>query len=154
VIQLLIAMVVYTVSAAIVFESLSYLFKNLSKLTASEKKIEDFEYVMAYLNNQMKNSTSFKIEKGVNWTALLIEATPVLGFEIFHGKDLDAMRRIVGKSYLHFSNLQNMEFGLGFLSGKNFEGFNTIYQGEEKMDFERDGTHLLFRWGKRWVYLM
>ncbi len=153
-IQLLVAMIVYSVAIIMIFESLTYLFKNLSKLSEEEKETEKFEYVMFYLNSQIEKNVAFKIENGINWSVLLLDTKPILGFEIFYGKNQNKLRRIVAKTNLNFSIIQKTSLGLGFLNGRNFSGFNTIYQGKERMYFKRDGTHLLFEWGERWFYLM
>ncbi len=147
------AIIVYTIGSAIIFESISYLFKNLSLLSATEKNVEDFEHVMAYLNSQMEHCEDFKILKGTNWSVLLTDSTPVVAFEILGGKGVNTLRRLRAKEKLHFSDLKKKRFGLIYLN-ENFYGFNAIYQGKEKMEFARENTHLLFRMGKRWFYIM
>ncbi len=146
-------MIVYTISVAMIFESVSYLLKNLSTLSTKENEIKQFEYVMFYINSQIKGKVPFKIVSGTNWSVLVLDTKPVLGFEIFSSNDLNTLRRIVGKGNFDFSILQK-GVGLTFFNGHNFSGFNTIYKGKKKMNFEMEGKHLLFKWGERWFYLM
>lgn len=113
--------------------------------------MEDFEDIMFYLSEETRGKNFFLIQHA-NWSILLLNEKPVVGFEILHG-NVNTLRRIVAKSDLNFSKLCSIGIGLHYVN-THFAGFNTIYSGKEDINFKTtEGLHLVFEFGEKKFYL-
>ncbi len=149
--QTLVSLVIYTIALSIVFESIAILSKNVLTISSEQQKVEDFENIMFYLSEETRGK-NFSLIRHANWSVLLLDEKPVVGFEILHG-NVNTLRRIVAKGNLSFLKLCSIGFGLHYVN-THFAGFNTIYSGKESIDLETiEDLHLFFKFGKKKFYL-
>ncbi len=149
--ELLIAMAIYTIALAIAFESISVLSKSILYLSYRQREVEDFEDTMIYLNKEI-HGKKYALITHSNWSLLLLKEKPVVTFLILKSKDRRILRRIVAKGDLNFEKLSKIHPGLHYIN-THFSGFNTIYDGKEEIDFHSEGNHLIFEFGDRRVYM-
>ena len=135
----------------IAFESISVLSKSILYLSNHQRSVEDFEDVMIYLSKEVHGKECALITHA-NWSLLLLKESPVVAFLILKGKNRKILRRIVAKDNLNFEKLSKIHPGLHYIN-VHFSGFNTIYDGKEKIGFYSKGNHLIFEFGKRKVYM-
>ena len=120
-------------------------------ISGEQQKVEEFENIMFYLNKETHGKV-FSLIRHANWSILLLNEEPVVGFEILSG-EVSTIRRIVAKGNLSFSRLCSIKFGLHYVN-THFSGFNTIYSGKESVDFKIVGdSHIIFNFGEKKFYL-
>lgn len=135
----------------IAFESISILSKSILCLSNRQSEVEDFEDVMIYLNKEI-HGKDYAIITNSNWSLLLLKENPVVAFLILKSKSRKILRRIVAKGGLDFEKLNKIHPGLHYIN-THFSGFNTVYDGKEEIDFQSKSNHLIFKFGKRKVYM-
>ncbi len=102
IIEILVALSIYGIGLAIVYDSTNIIMKTMNKLSASEKYVEDFEDAIIYMyEKDITRGRSLELISYKTWSVLLIDFDPkdpepgVVGYQLLESKDGSKLRRIL-----------------------------------------------------------
>ncbi len=159
IIEIIVALSIYGISLAIIYDSTNILMKTMGKLSASEKYVEDFEDTILYMyEKDIMRGKTLELISYKTWSVLLIDFDPkdpapeVVGYQLFKSNDGSKLRRIVAKGYEDIHKLKVLRPGQDYFNS-NFSGFNAIYTGSEALSFDIEGKYITFTFGKIKTYI-
>ncbi len=159
IIEILVALSIYGISLAIVYDSINILMRTMGKISTSEKHVEDFEDAIIYMYKQdITRGVDLELISYKTWSVLLIGFDPkdphheVVGYQLFESENGSKLRRIVAKWDEDIHKLRDQRPGQDYFDSR-FSGFNTIYMGSEMLSFDVEGNYITFKFGKIKTYI-
>jgi hypothetical protein len=159
IIEIIVALSIYGISLAIIYDSINIMMKTMIKISASEKYVEDFEDAITYMyKTDFERGRELELISYKTWSVLLIDFDPkdtdshVVGYQLFKSNDGSKLRRIVARGEEDIHKLKIQRPGQGYFNS-NFSGFNAVYTGKEMLSFDVEGKYITFTFGKIKTYI-
>ncbi len=152
VIEILVALGIYAIALSMIYESITVLSRTITSISNSQKQVENFEDILLYINSEIKGN-DFELIHYNQWSILLIDTNPVIGYQIIYYSDgYCNLRRIVANIKVDIKKLKEDRYGLKYFND-NFSGFNRLYFGNDKLFFEMEDNYLIFKFNDIKTYL-
>ncbi|MGC8545338.1 MAG: hypothetical protein ACP5NR_05275 [Athalassotoga sp.] len=159
IIEVIVALSIYGISLATIYDSISIMMKTMIKISASEKYVEDFEDALTYMyKTDIERGKELELISYKTWSVLLIDFDPkdpeshVVGYQLFKSNDGSKLRRIVAKWDEDIHKLKIQRPGQKYFDS-HFSGFNAVYTGKEMLSFDVEGKYITFTFGKIKTYI-
>jgi hypothetical protein len=159
IIEVIVAISIYGISLAIIYDSINIMMKTMIKISVSEKYVEDFEDTITYMyKTDIAMGRELELISYKTWSVLLIDFDPknpeprVVGYQLFKSNDGSKLRRIVAKWDEDIHKLKIQRPGQEYFDS-HFSGFNAVYTGKEMLSFDVEGKYITFTFGKIKTYI-